>query len=300
MTISSPRSPRRWLTSAPRWRRSSRTRSRPPWRTLLWHWRTRVKRSHLPHASSTASSAPIRRRRATTSPRAWHPRWPTTAPGSRRSGALRPAVGGMGGARRAGPGRRRAPIGRQTVPRRGACRSRTRRAGARGDAAHHHPARRSDHRVRTPHPPGRPTTVRCISTMRRSCTDFRRASLPPRRQGCRGRCRRLPGCPGTAHESGQRHRTHRYAGAPTGVRRVAGAGGAGQRFDTRALIAQIVALRARRAELLGYPDHAAYVVDEGDGAQRRCRRGFAESTRRCGDPRRGGGGGGFAGSPEGS
>jgi len=39
-------------------------------------------------------------------------------------------------------------------------------------------------------------------------------------------------------------------------------GSRGNEFDTRALIAQIVALRARRAELLGYPDHAAYVVDE--------------------------------------
>lgn len=39
-------------------------------------------------------------------------------------------------------------------------------------------------------------------------------------------------------------------------------GSRGNDLDTRGLIAEIVALRARRAELLGYPDHAAFVVDE--------------------------------------
>ncbi len=39
-------------------------------------------------------------------------------------------------------------------------------------------------------------------------------------------------------------------------------GSRGTGFDTTALIAEIVGLRARRAQLLGYPDHAAYVIDE--------------------------------------
>ncbi|GAA3034806.1 M3 family metallopeptidase [Gordonia defluvii] len=39
-------------------------------------------------------------------------------------------------------------------------------------------------------------------------------------------------------------------------------GSRGNAFDTRALIAAIVELRARRAQLLGYPDHAAFVIDE--------------------------------------
>nr|WP_212763126.1 M3 family metallopeptidase [Gordonia araii] len=41
-----------------------------------------------------------------------------------------------------------------------------------------------------------------------------------------------------------------------------GRGSRGNEFDTTGLIAEIVALRARRAELLGYADHAAYVIAE--------------------------------------
>lgn len=38
--------------------------------------------------------------------------------------------------------------------------------------------------------------------------------------------------------------------------------GWGGEFDTTALIAQIVKLRAERAELLGYPNHAAYILED--------------------------------------
>ncbi|MFT3900473.1 MAG: M3 family metallopeptidase [Gordonia sp. (in: high G+C Gram-positive bacteria)] len=39
-------------------------------------------------------------------------------------------------------------------------------------------------------------------------------------------------------------------------------GSRGNEFDTTGIVAEVVQLRARRAELLGYPDHAAYVIDE--------------------------------------
>lgn len=40
-------------------------------------------------------------------------------------------------------------------------------------------------------------------------------------------------------------------------------GGKGGEFDNRELVAQIVKLRAERAVLLGYPNHAAYVLEDG-------------------------------------
>ncbi|QKT09193.1 M3 family metallopeptidase [Gordonia sp. X0973] len=53
---------------------------------------------------------------------------------------------------------------------------------------------------------------------------------------------------------------------PTARRRVFDAslarGSGGDENDTTELIVEIAALRARRAELLGYPDHASYVIDE--------------------------------------
>lgn len=39
-------------------------------------------------------------------------------------------------------------------------------------------------------------------------------------------------------------------------------GSKGGEFDNRALVAQIVKLRAQRAQLLGYPNHAAYVLED--------------------------------------
>ncbi len=39
-------------------------------------------------------------------------------------------------------------------------------------------------------------------------------------------------------------------------------GSHGGEFDNRAIIARIMKLRAERANLLGYPNHAAYVLED--------------------------------------
>ena len=49
--------------------------------------------------------------------------------------------------------------------------------------------------------------------------------------------------------------------------------GMGGATDNREIIVQLVRLRAERAVLLGYPNHAAYQLeDESAGTRRRCRR----------------------------
>ena len=46
-------------------------------------------------------------------------------------------------------------------------------------------------------------------------------------------------------------------------------GSHGGEFDNRAIVAPIARLRAERAQLLGYPNHAAYELEDADRAQRR-------------------------------